>query len=188
MNTSRLQAAAEGGESKPPSDGDDEGEELWGMAEFLERKAERERDEGIPPAAAEFLARGLPAGDVASLNAAIADEKKRIKQAEGKGQREENNESEGLPEFSTQAGEREGAAPATLAGAPRADGSAGLGLEGGIFPSDVSPSKGDTDITMRPARLDAGQPEVMVGFWQVRRVSTDRMQLFYAAHWPYNSL
>lgn len=143
------------------------------MADFLARKAERESQSGITPAAAEYLARGLPAGDVASLKAAIAEEKKRMKETKGKGEEEENaKESEGLPEFNTRTAERERAS----AGAPAAPGGdgggggAGLGLDGGIFPSDVSPSKVDADITMRPAKLDPGQPEAMVGFWQVRRM------------------
>lgn len=44
----------------------------------------------------------------------------------------------------------------------------GLGLEGGIFPGDVSPSSADKDIKLQGAKLDPGQPQVLVGFWQVR--------------------
>lgn len=45
----------------------------------------------------------------------------------------------------------------------------GLGLDGGIFPSDMKSSKANSDeITLRSAKLDPGQPEALVGFWKVR--------------------
>lgn len=44
----------------------------------------------------------------------------------------------------------------------------GLGLEGGIFPSDMKSSNANSDeITLRSAKLDPGQPEALVGFWKV---------------------
>lgn len=44
-----------------------------------------------------------------------------------------------------------------------------LGLGGAIFPSDAFPGSPATDdITLQGVRLEDGQPQAMVGFWQVR--------------------
>lgn len=72
---------------------------------------------------------------------------------------DDEKELVGLADFYARKAERESGG-----GAPAEE----LGLEGGIFPGDVSPSFADKDIKLQAAKLDPGQPQALVGFWQVR--------------------
>lgn len=172
-----MRAGASGAAKEPSSantDGEnDDGKELWGLKEFYAQKAERDRENGdVPKAAAEFLKRAV-VGDVAALRAALQAEKDRLKAEATSGN---SDEIEDVTEIAVGKEEREkvieveglAAAVAAVAAAGGAVAPRGLGLEGGIFPSDVSQSLVDKDITLQGAKLDSGQPDAMVGFWQVR--------------------
>lgn len=127
---------------------DDDGEELVelvGMEEFKAREAAIERRDSV-------------------------------RAAEGWSNDVDDDEGEGLVgirEFKTRrvVGADENATQAPVPSPPPAPPVVveGLGLDGGIFPSDMKSSKANSDeITLRSAKLDPGQPEALVGFWKVR--------------------
>lgn len=78
----------------------------------------------------------------------------------------------GIDEFRAGKAERDKEEARSVAPPPAAASSRGkrvdLGLDGAIFPSDAFPgSPGTQDITLQDIRLEDGQPQAMVGFWQV---------------------
>lgn len=78
----------------------------------------------------------------------------------------------GIDEFRAEKAERDRKEAGR--GAPAAPAAFGkgmdLGLGGAIFPSDAFPgSPGTDDIKLQDVRLEDGQPQAMVGFWQVCR-------------------
>ena len=133
----------------------DEGEELVDMAEFLAQKAVRDRDQWMeerPPP----LPSSPPTKLVADEGEDDRDEEELVGRAgfmARKGQRERRMEERQSPSRSST---QPGAAPAV-----------DLGMDGGIFPSDVFPGSASDEITLQGAKLEPGQPEALVGFWKV---------------------
>lgn len=73
----------------------------------------------------------------------------------------------GIDEFRAEKAEWDREEARRVAPPPEAKG-VDLGLGGAIFPSDAFPgSPGTDDITLQDIRLEDGQPQAMVGFWQV---------------------
>lgn len=124
--------------------------------------------------------------DTSSLRAAIADEKERITgqrqvgaDSEDIAKRRRDEMSHWLAQAAAAAAESEAMDAADGDGGNGGEASSapttlplGLGLEGGIFPSDV----GESDrrvVTMKYLKLEPGQPEDIVGFWQVRFIFSE---------------
>lgn len=74
----------------------------------------------------------------------------------------------GMAEFLEGKAERDRQMKEGPRGKPSQSSPSGLGLEGGIFPGDVFPASTKEDITRQGADVEPGQPEALVGFWQVR--------------------
>lgn len=79
----------------------------------------------------------------------------------------------GIDEFRAEKAERDREEARSVAPPPAAAGAssekgADLGLGGAIFPSDAFPGSPGTDgITLQGIRLEDGQPQAIIGFWQV---------------------
>lgn len=143
-------------EQEDDDDEDDDGEELVGMAEFLAQKTVRDRDRRVedrPPP----LQSPPPSNVVAGEGGDDGDEEELVGKAGFlalKAERERRMEERQSPSLSSTP---PGVAPAV-----------DLGMEGGIFPSDVFPGSASDEITLQGAKLEPGQPEALVGFWKVR--------------------
>lgn len=169
---------------------EDDGEELVGMAEFLARKAERDRQSGEGMANRAAASSVRPAGDeddgdeLVGMAEFLARKAERDRQQSGGGMaisamsssppaagEEDGEELVGMAEFlARKAGrDRHSAGGMATPAAPSPPRGGGVDFNGGIFPSDVFPAAANDDITLREERFEPGQPEALVGFWKVRR-------------------
>ena len=174
-------------------DEEDDGEELVGMAEFLAQKAVRDRQQmagQLPPppspiaddddeelvGMAEFLAQK------AVRDRQMGQERPRPSPSPMIAGEDEDDGEElvGMADFFAQKSERDrrmAERQSPLPGVSSTPGAApvDLGMEGGIFPSDVFPGSASDEITLQGAKLKPGQPEAVVGFWKVRWATCSRL-------------